>query len=240
MLKKCLVALLAGLCAAPLAWGASFDCKQARTRVETMVCADHALSVADERLAKTYRNALAVAPDPAALRQVQRNWILTQRDLCADPECLLQAYDNQRIYLEEFARNYGGATQVSSTAPAPAEWVHVLREDQFDAALAKYPYLLVHLSSYDANCPYCVRSNPKIDRLAEHYDGRVTVARLVWQPWYAMTSSPLMKRLHIRAVPVTLFFRHGQQVFQVWGDHEDLNDRLRRLIDPVLQADGKR
>jgi uncharacterized protein len=69
---------------APAAYGASFDCKKARTPVEKAICADAHLSSLDDQLAKAYRDALEKAADgDTALRQDQRAWLKALNASCA-------------------------------------------------------------------------------------------------------------------------------------------------------------
>jgi uncharacterized protein len=70
---------------------ASFDCENAQTKVETLVCKHGELSRLDDQLATTYRNALRAAADPIALRAEQREW-LAERNRCTDKACLYKAY----------------------------------------------------------------------------------------------------------------------------------------------------
>jgi uncharacterized protein YecT (DUF1311 family) len=69
--------------------GPSFDCRQAGTAVERMICGSYELAALDSRLAGAYRAARArgdahVAPD-------QVNWV-RQRNQCKNEPCLREAY----------------------------------------------------------------------------------------------------------------------------------------------------
>lgn len=70
---------------------ASFDCKLARERAETMVCADAGLSRLDERLAAAYAQLRKARSDEGAERTLQLAW-LKGRNACADLLCLQHAY----------------------------------------------------------------------------------------------------------------------------------------------------
>ena len=71
---------------------ASFDCAQAATAVEQMICGEWLLQRLDERMAELFQRAQA-APDAdkEALLAAQRDWLDT-RDACTDTACLEQAY----------------------------------------------------------------------------------------------------------------------------------------------------
>lgn len=77
---------------AAVAQGASFDCHKASTRAEKMICSNANLSRADERLAKSFKEALAASTDKQAVRREQREWLSSQRDVCPTAKCMLDAY----------------------------------------------------------------------------------------------------------------------------------------------------
>ncbi|WP_462329864.1 DUF3298 domain-containing protein [Thiohalocapsa halophila] len=74
---------------------ASFDCTQASTRVEKLICADAELSRLDSKLGAVYASARQSTDDPETLRAGQRTW-LAQRNRCNDSDCLAERY-HQRI-----------------------------------------------------------------------------------------------------------------------------------------------
>src|SRR5687767_9442608 len=71
---------------------ASFDCAKARTSTEKLVCSDATLSRLDEQLDDAYRSAQRRVELRTALRDEQRKWLSTRRDVCADATCLRAAY----------------------------------------------------------------------------------------------------------------------------------------------------
>src|SRR5579883_2484386 len=85
LVAACLVSL-----ASPAA-AASFDCAKATRAVERTICADAALSRADEELAKAFAAALAASLDPQGLRAAQHEW-LAQRDKLSDAAALARSY----------------------------------------------------------------------------------------------------------------------------------------------------
>lgn len=74
---------------------ASFDCTQASTRVEKLICADAELSRLDAKLGEAYARARRSTDDAATLQAAQRAW-LAQRNRCDDSDCLAERY-RQRI-----------------------------------------------------------------------------------------------------------------------------------------------
>lgn len=67
---------------------ASFDCANAATDVERMICSDPQISQMDEQLSALYAAKVAESP---YYRQSQRDWVAT-RDACQDRECVLGLY----------------------------------------------------------------------------------------------------------------------------------------------------
>ncbi|MFP5258320.1 MAG: lysozyme inhibitor LprI family protein, partial [Acidobacteriota bacterium] len=119
-----LLALLALLCLAGLlarpspVLGAGMDCAKAKTPVERRICADPALREADGAVAATFAAALAAAPDPAALRAAQRQW-LAERNACPDAACLRDSHEQRRTALLALAG--GSAPGTPAVAAKPAE-----------------------------------------------------------------------------------------------------------------------
>ncbi|NKF24510.1 lysozyme inhibitor LprI family protein [Solimonas marina] len=70
----------------------SFDCSKASSPQEALICSHRDLAEADVTLSRTYKAALLASQNKAALKDDQRNWIHTVRDVCSTAECLSQAY----------------------------------------------------------------------------------------------------------------------------------------------------
>lgn len=98
MLIKGALALLLGL-AAGSATAASFDCNKASGFAELEICSDGYLSSVDNVLSRTYQRALAASADSDALKQSQRQWLIT-RDQCQDQKCLRLAMGDRLQVLE--------------------------------------------------------------------------------------------------------------------------------------------
>lgn len=82
--------LLLGLIAAT-ASAASFDCKLAHGKIETMICADSGVSALDERLGAAYAHIRKTSSDEKAEKANQLAW-LKARNTCGDAACLQRAY----------------------------------------------------------------------------------------------------------------------------------------------------
>lgn len=81
------------------AGAASFDCKLARSKAETMICTDAGLSKLDEQLGLAYARSLKTAIDPQTEKAKQLAWLKT-RNACADAACLHDAYTTRIAALQ--------------------------------------------------------------------------------------------------------------------------------------------
>jgi uncharacterized protein len=83
---------------------ASFDCKQAKTKIELMICDSSSpfgfVETQDEDLNIAYQWALMRVNDKQKLIKEQRHWLKDVRNACPDRECLARVY---RDRLEELA-----------------------------------------------------------------------------------------------------------------------------------------
>lgn len=72
-------------------YAASFDCKLAQGKVETMICADSGVSKLDEQLDAVYTQMRKTSGDGRAEKAMQLEW-LKQRNTCAELACIQRAY----------------------------------------------------------------------------------------------------------------------------------------------------
>jgi uncharacterized protein len=95
-------------CLSGLAFGAqaaSFDCAKAATAVENAICADPALSLADEQMAQAYSKAMAATLAPRALRADQIRW-LAERDAGHSLDGLGESYARRIAELSKEASQW--------------------------------------------------------------------------------------------------------------------------------------
>ena len=100
---------------------ASFDCRNAASRVEKLICADQKLSKLDEELAEDYAAAERRFVTSKQFRNTQRVW-LRMRDKCPDSNCIRLAIERRRRALappriSDVGRSSSSAT--SSPIPYP-------------------------------------------------------------------------------------------------------------------------
>ncbi|MDB5585215.1 MAG: hypothetical protein JWP26_185 [Devosia sp.] len=119
---RSVIALLAFLALLPAAQAASFSCSDARTPIEKTICADPALSRADDVMALAYVGAISGLTEEAeiVMRKGQRDWLDFTDTVCSDqylpgedsadlerPQCLQRLYDARLKVLEQ-SRMVGG------------------------------------------------------------------------------------------------------------------------------------
>lgn len=88
--------------------------------------------------------------------------------------------------------------------------------------------LIVHITSFDPHCSFCVHSNPPFDAFAARNRERAAFIRYHSEPWGSIIGIPLMKQLGIAGVPIILVFENGNEVKRVAGYQS--GDNLDRLI----------
>ena len=79
-------------------------------------------------------------------------------------------------------------------------------------------YLAVHFTSFDENCPPCLSSNTAVDDLSQRYRGKLTFARVNFEPWWEKhpTISPQYK---IVGLPVVVLFKNGKETNRWLGSN---------------------
>ena len=77
----------------------SFDCGEASSAAEKMVCGDVGVADADARMMAMYKVAMECAADKLEVRSTQRSW-LKRRDGCANTTCMLATYSERIAELE--------------------------------------------------------------------------------------------------------------------------------------------
>lgn len=105
--------------------GASFDCTEANSKTEKLICQDPALTALDEQLAVSYRRALLHADDPSAFRKEQRAWLQT-RNACSEAACLKALYAKRIADLDRWGaiQSFTGSWAVEgSDTEAGGAWL---------------------------------------------------------------------------------------------------------------------
>lgn len=84
--------------------GPAFDCNQAYTRAEHLVCEDAVLSLMDWELSRAYANASHRVDDPMALQRDEDDWRHRVRDACDTSRCVESVYNQRTAVLEAVAQ----------------------------------------------------------------------------------------------------------------------------------------
>lgn len=95
------IILLVSLLTCSTTYAASFECKNAESPVENMICSDHKLNRLDDFLAHNYKIAMnSEMPDGIKqdIKKSQIEW-LDKRSNCSDAQCLKNMYAKRIDYL---------------------------------------------------------------------------------------------------------------------------------------------
>lgn len=71
---------------------AAIDCSRAISNADKVVCSSSRAAAAENYMARSFRNAMRRGVDPVFLRDTQRVWKESVRDICNTVDCLMDAY----------------------------------------------------------------------------------------------------------------------------------------------------
>lgn len=93
-------------------------------------------------------------------------------------------------------------------------------------------HLLVHFTSYDENCGYCIKSNPYIEEVMQDYKDHLKVARISWEPWdsHAEQSKAIKKEYWIKGIPMVILYKDGEELWRATGDTPENKIKLTELL----------
>ena len=85
---------------------ASFDCTNASTKTEKMICGNASIAKLDVELAQRYKSLMKLSSgrDEVFNRQEQREW-LAERNKCAGAKCLIDSYGSRISELDTIIRH---------------------------------------------------------------------------------------------------------------------------------------
>ncbi len=146
-----LIFMVAALLFATPNWAASFDCKQASTEIEKLICSDYPLSRLDSKLGVFYGKALEKVADPDALKVEQLEW-LKERNHCTDVRCLKKRYDRRVDELRVLAAGHPLWEPPPAMTPVEIERVYVTERRETLKALFKDRPLETTLGKDDPLC----------------------------------------------------------------------------------------
>ncbi|MDD2835992.1 MAG: thioredoxin family protein [Methanothrix sp.] len=133
---------------------------------------------------------------------------------------LIMTGDCQAAPLE--GQTGGNSSELASAFPeAPV----VVNDDTLQEAISNYPNFV--LDCWEIGCPPCKLIEPKIDRMAEEFKGRIVFAKL------CIDRNPVtMSKFGISRTPTLLVFKNGTLVAMQVGNYPQ--EELKRMILTVL------
>lgn len=101
---------------------ASFECSNAKTRIEKAICSNAQLSKADDDLSMLYKNVKIQAENSEDLTADQNSW-LRERNLCKDESCILEKYRTRTEELNAWIKKEAEkAKELESCTDRPECW----------------------------------------------------------------------------------------------------------------------
>ena len=104
-IMKHLVRMLAPICLIVIATTSQAqDCSKPKSNTERLICSNDRVGQAHELMAAAFLFAFRRAPADDIrdrLRREQREWEVTVRDPCGDVPCLLRAYQDRTLDLQQ-------------------------------------------------------------------------------------------------------------------------------------------
>lgn len=125
-----------------------------------------------------------------------------------------------------------------SEPPVLEDGILRLDDGDIDQTIAESTgFLLVHFSSYDPNCSFCVRSNDQVSMMIRGYADGLQLARITWEPWksYADTSPATTEKYWIRGLPMLILYNNGKEVWRGSGHTNANYAKLTLLLDDCCQ-----
>ena len=81
---------------------AAIDCGRAKSNVDKLICSSSRLSVAENIMAHSSREAMRRGVDPYELRRTQQQWRQNVRNVCNTVPCLMKAFDERGAELDNY------------------------------------------------------------------------------------------------------------------------------------------
>lgn len=129
----------------------------------------------------------------------------------------------------------GSAAQLPSgpSGQAAGANVELVEANQLATRLTQSKgVVVVHFSSNDQGCRFCIQSNSRFEILSQVKTGNAQFMRVTWNPYMQAFDDPLAVQYSIVGLPTFITFKDGKMVKRVDGDHtavELSNGLLRGL-----------
>jgi thioredoxin len=106
--------------------------------------------------------------------------------------------------------------------------VETLTGDQIEAKVLREPGP-VALDFYQASCPPCRVLEPRLERVAQEYEGRLAIYRVDIE-----RDLPVTERFGVRSLPTVLILREGKEVQRLDGLIKE--DHLKAVFDRAISS----
>jgi len=120
-----------------------------------------------------------------------------------------------------------------SDPPVLEDGILRLNDGNIDQAIAdSRGFFLVHFSSYDPNCGYCVSSNDRISAIALQRSNDLQFSRITWEPWRsAEDASPdVIEKYWVRGLPMFILYENGKEIWRGTGTTSRVYNELFQLL----------
>jgi len=123
----------------------------------------------------------------------------------------------------------------AAVVAAPPDLIKPLNNDNFDENVVGRKGLVLVVFSM-RNCPFCVKAQPHLEKLASIMRMSVTVGQID-----ADESQELVRKCSVSGVPTVILFENGQEVYRLGGyDHEEReklsNTLYKHIYSPSPRA----
>lgn len=127
--------------------------------------------------------------------------------------------NGQMIVIDEPGGAVLAAVTATDSVSAPAgAAVEVVSAENLEALLASTAgRVVVHFTSFDAGCGYCVRANPVFDDLAGAHPGHARFVRVHGTPWRSVLDLPAVRPMQLGGLPAIVVFEAGRETRRVVG-----------------------
>ena len=118
-----------------------------------------------------------------------------------------------------------------SEPPVYAGGMWLINKHNIEEMVTESPgYLLVHFSSYDKQCKYCISSNEKVIGIARGYAAKLKYARSTWEPWNRAPND-VIEDYDVDGIPMYVLYRDGRELWRKTGDTEHIYAQLVKTLD---------
>lgn len=127
-----------------------------------------------------------------------------------------------------------------SDPPVYEDGILRLNDKNIDQAISDSKnYFLVHFSSYDPNCGYCIVSNDRVFSMASRHSNNLQLARITWEPWNSAqdVSPDVIENYWIRGLPTLILYRDGEEIWRGTGSEKRVYSELLKIMNECCKEE---